>query len=205
MPSASSQMPPKKPLIVVSSTKEWEEFWGVIRTTQAGQTPQRAPRPRPNFLKWRNYTSAYTRESLSKLKKVAMVNVMQPRAQKGKRKRGGNVAKGMCYQAVKETLRDAGLTKEYPWIEKAEDAAPYLRKQTYASGKPMFLDIAPRVSFDANAAPPGSIVVYKGGRYGHIEMKIENQYCSDHCNAVPMDEKLPRKVIAIFLPIAEEN
>ncbi|RYZ67076.1 MAG: hypothetical protein EOP05_18235, partial [Proteobacteria bacterium] len=159
------------------SRQQWLEFWGLFKTQQQ--------RPKKRYLHYGKYTTAYTRESLGKLNDVSWKNVMQPRAQKGRRKRGGNVSKGMCYQAVKETLIEAGITKDYIPGEPASGAARYMNAEKFPNGAPMFVNIAKDLNYDATKTPPGSIIVYKGGRFGHVELKIKNQYCSDHCNAVP--------------------
>ncbi len=202
------EKPPSKPLIVTASTKEWEDFWGLY---QKSQTVQQRPRPAIRYLTWRNYRTAYTRENIDKLNKASMTAVEKPREVtrgRGKRRHKvtirGNVSKQLCYRAVKETLLNAGIVKDYIPGEAAIGAATYMKAQKYPNGQPMFVDIGPRVSNDPNEAPPGSIIVYRGGSWGHIELKIKDQYCSDHCNAIPMNEKISRYVVGIFLPIASE-
>lgn len=140
-------------------------------------------------------------------------------------RRGGNSSKGMCAQAVKEALVDAGICHTYPSGDarnlhttgELRRDCPKLKLAKSASARNK-LDIT-----DISQAPAGSVIVYSGyagkkpHNYGHIEIKVpvtpelktkmgrdglsvqvgQFVYCSDFCRATPT-KKSTNSVIGIY-------
>lgn len=106
----------------------------------------------------------------------------------------GDISKGRCKEGVTEALFKAKLTDGYL---PGESAISTVRGgHLLAAG---FIDIAPQ-GYNEHNAPYGSILVYKGGDYGHIEIRTtDNKYCSDFCNIEPISERLNRKLVGVFI------
>lgn len=140
-------------------------------------------------------------------------------------RRGGNRSKGMCAQAVKEALVDAGICTKYPsgdarnlhtsGVLKRDCPKLKLVKSASSRNKLGINDIS--------QAPAGSVIVYSGyagkrpHNYGHIEIKVpvtpelkqkmgrdglsvqvgQFVYCSDFCRATPT-KKSTNSVIGIY-------
>jgi hypothetical protein len=143
----------------------------------------------------------------------------------GRGYRSGNRSKGMCAQAVKESLIDSGMCTSKP------DGNAF---ETHSTGS--LLRSCPKLKLSKDStkdnplsaadianAPGGSVIVYSGyaGRrkhnYGHIEIKVpitaelkrkmgkdaldyqvgDYMYCSDYCRATPTI-KSTNKIEAIY-------
>lgn len=109
----------------------------------------------------------------------------------GRKYLDGNRSKGMCYQAVKEALVDSGMTKHYLPGGHAYEAHTkgYLKRAGFDNyiGR-----------YSAFNAPPGCVLVYKGGRSGHIETRTRGGYCSDFCSKSPISTRLPRRLVGVY-------
>ncbi len=121
--------------------------------------------------------------------------------------RGGE--KGWCYRYVKRALLKGGYLDEYIWSEHARDAIHDL--PPYG-----FIDITDfGLPMDPWKAPHGSIIVYEGGPYGHIEIvsvttdaygRETRRYISDLINNRPVSEiNAWRYPTAIFIAVGETN
>ena len=128
-----------------------------------------------------------------------------------RRARGGRV--GQCYRYVKRALVKSGYLDRYFWTArgKAEEAI-------YDLPPLGFIDITSfGIPLDPRKAPHGSIIVYEGGPYGHIEIvkvttdrrgrSSKRLYISDLINNKPVSEVLNpwRRPIAIMIAIDDED
>lgn len=86
---------------------------------------------------------------------------------------------GKCYAAVKAALRLAGVTDEH--LDGASAKHAHTKGILTAAG---FRNI----NCDPNSPPLGAILVFSGGRHGHIEIYSgpERGYCSDFCRDEPI-------------------
>ncbi len=74
-----------------------------------------------------------------------------------------------CYRAVKLALLNAGLIDHYPAGKKADDAIEGL-KNLKDLGFINLMKADPKVFRKIADAPHGAILVYRGGKHGHIEI-----------------------------------
>ena len=103
----------------------------------------------------------------------------------------GNVSKGMCLSAVKDSLLACRLAKTRPPGEAAKNIGGELQKLG-------FINYSTLLQNDPGRAPAGAIVVYRGGDYGHVEVKVSakpDRYCSDFCSY----NRSQRQVVGIYL------
>jgi hypothetical protein len=109
----------------------------------------------------------------------------------GAKIRCGNRSKGMCYQAVKNALVDSGMTKHYLPGNHAYEAHTkgYLKRAGFTN----FIG-----RYSAFDAPVGCVLVYSGGRSGHIETRTRGGYCSDFCRKSPISTLLRRKLVGVY-------
>lgn len=167
-------------------------------------------------------------ELLNKLSNEAWAEAIEKRQVAqflGGGRRGGNRSKGMCAQAAKEALVDAGVCEKYPPGNArnlhtdgtlAANCSKLKLAKAATSGKKLSVT-------DISQAPAGSVIIYSGyaGRrphnYGHVEIKVpvtpelrtkmgrdglsvqvgQFVYCSDFCRATPT-KKSTNSVIAIY-------
>ena len=93
---------------------------------------------------------------------------------------------GYCYRYVKIALYSSGLTSAYMRGRYAKNAGKALEREG-------FKNIIDRVRTVYNA-PLGSVLVYSGGRYGHIEVRTGvNEYVSDYVGTKPIMDQLDLK------------
>jgi hypothetical protein len=78
---------------------------------------------------------------------------------------------GRCWHYVKEALLDAGAVSSYPKTAYAADAGSEL---VHFYG---FTRLSVR---DPYSAPVGSVLVYSGGRAGHVEIRTHDGFASDY-------------------------
>lgn len=104
-----------------------------------------------------------------------------------------------CAKAVRYAVSDyLGRPREganrLGWALHAKDTGPALR----AAG---FQQVS---GCTAANAPNGAVMVYSGGRSGHIEIKVvrggEDYYCSDYCGQEPRSASGTRRFQACYLP-----
>jgi hypothetical protein len=203
IPYAPGQTAPKwfRPF----STVNWREIWGIRHARAAG----------PKFMRWGRHVLGYTSGSYAALRRAAEASLKVPRGQDGKRKRTGNVSKGMCTQAVMDILVSAGILDQRIWKDAAATREVFAGLK-YPNGQPKFVDIIGDIQGDPKKAPLGAILIYDdvtpgkraSKRYGHIEVTIPDPkegkvYWSDHYKPIPMSDQLPRKLRAAFLPLPE--
>lgn len=113
------------------------------------------------------------------------------RRRTGLKIRCGNRSKGMCYQAVKNALVDSGMTKHYLPGNHAYEAHTkgHLKRAGFTN------KIGSHNEFNA---PVGCVLVYKGGRSGHIETRTQGGYCSDFCSKSPISTILRRQLVGVY-------
>lgn len=115
----------------------------------------------------------------------------------GRRICGGlSTSKGLCYQGVKDTLVRMGWASSR-WSD-AHAVSAHRRDHLTKRG---FKNIIAE-GVTSQSAPLGAILVYSGGPkgYGHIEIRTgKYQYCSDFCQAAPIDDLLKRKLVGIYV------
>jgi hypothetical protein len=78
---------------------------------------------------------------------------------------------GRCWHYVKEALLDAGAVSSYPKTAYAAEAGTEL---VHSYG---FTRLSVR---DPYSAPVGSVLVYSGGRAGHVEIRTRDGFASDY-------------------------
>lgn len=111
----------------------------------------------------------------------------------GKRKPG---SKGKCLRYIKYGLLGGGFTKEYSGTLHAKDSGADLKRYGFKN----LMSDPTYAQMTARDAPIGAILVYSGGKSGHVEMKSgENEYLSDHANNIPISDYLPRKLIGVYV------
>lgn len=100
-------------------------------------------------------------------------------------------SKGMCYQAVKDALQASGMTKHRLPGNHAHEA--HTRGYLKRAGFTNFIR-----RYTASNAPVGCLLVYTGGRSGHIETRTRGGYCSDFCRKSPISTLLRRKLVGVY-------
>lgn len=80
-------------------------------------------------------------------------------------------SKGRCWQYVKEALLNAGAVDSYPKTAYAAEAGTEL---VHSYG---FTRLSVR---DPYSAPVGSVLVYSGGKAGHVEIRTRDGFASDY-------------------------
>ncbi len=105
---------------------------------------------------------------------------------------------GRCLMYVKFGLVSGGFMS-YPGTRHAKDFGPVLRNSGFTNlmDTPGFEDITPE------DAPPGAVIVYRGGDSGHIEVKMEDgRYGSDFVSTTAISQRTSRRVpIGIYVKI----
>ena len=91
-----------------------------------------------------------------------------------------------CWRFVKRALQKAGVVECYPQTAYAKQAAVELPER-YG-----FKEIEVEDPFDA---PVGSVLVYGGRGAGHVELRTETGFVSDHASLKPS----PRPLIGVFI------
>lgn len=91
-----------------------------------------------------------------------------------------------CWRFVKRALQKAGVVDCYPQTALAKQAAVELPER-YG-----FKEIDVADPFDA---PVGAVLVYGGRGAGHVELRTENGFVSDHASMKPS----PRPLIGVFI------
>jgi hypothetical protein len=95
-----------------------------------------------------------------------------------------------CWRYVKRALQAAGVVDGYPRTAYAKQAAEELPER-YG-----FKEIEVTDPFDA---PVGSVLVYGGRGAGHVELRTEKGFVSDHASLKPS----PRPLIGVFVKPSE--
>jgi hypothetical protein len=107
-------------------------------------------------------------------------------AEKSARRRSIN----RCWRFVKNALRAAEVIECYPKTALAKQAAVELPER-YGFKE---LDVT-----DPHAAPVGAVLVYGGRGAGHVEIRTETGFVSDHASLKPS----PRPLIGVFVKPVE--
>lgn len=104
---------------------------------------------------------------------------------------------GYCLKYVKTAVVAGGFTSSYPPGNAAKDSG----RQWKGMGFKNLLDDPAYKNMTPYTAPIGSIIVYSGGKYGHVEVKAsEKEFISDYVGSKPIYDELgiARKVIGIY-------
>lgn len=97
-------------------------------------------------------------------------------------------SQGYCFRGVKTGLLEGGVTTGYMDGISAKNAGPSLLSNGFTKTN----------ITDARQAPPGSVIVYGGGRHGHIEMRTsDGGYVSDFYSRNPPNPQ-NRPVLGIY-------
>jgi len=91
-----------------------------------------------------------------------------------------------CWRFVKRALKEADLVECYPQTALAKDAAVELPER-YG-----FTQIEVE---DPHDAPVGAVIVYGGRGAGHVELRSDTGFVSDHASRKPS----PRPLIGVFI------
>lgn len=128
----------------------------------------------------------------------------------------GNGSTGMCWRYVKHGLLGSDYADGY--LKKNETSYPYTATPSAKNaGKDFFerkevgftnlLKTDGYKKLSAKDAPIGAVLVYKGGKHGHIEVKTsENEYISDFRSGNPIDARnayrsSTRELIGVYVKI----
>jgi hypothetical protein len=114
-------------------------------------------------------------------------------------------SKYACYRGVKDALVKAGMVDAW-WAEEAASDAHFRGSLARRGFRNVMNEGA---GFNSKNAPLGAILVFSGGKKrcagrtktcGHIEIKVsQTDYCSDHCNKIPVDGYLNRKLVGVYV------
>ena len=181
------------------TTKSYALFGEEAEKLKKNWATMQMLRPFKDNFFWNNYVLKYTRANFANLTKITAEEVKRTR-----HGISGNRYKGYCKEAVNDILVRSGVIESRIPGDHARQSAPYLRTLKDANGQNKFIDIAASIGNDASKAPEGAIIVYNGGRSGHIEIKVGTRYCSDYCASEPIDRVFTRKVSGIFLPVVKK-
>ena len=98
---------------------------------------------------------------------------------------------GKCFAAVKAALIASGVTSEYLTGVSAKFAHTQgiLTRAGFKTVK----------NCSSTTAPIGAILVYSGGKHGHIEVNTGKGFCSDFCKSQPIDRYARRKLLACYV------
>lgn len=105
---------------------------------------------------------------------------------------------GYCLSYVKRGVVGGGFTKNYPPGVAARESGTQWKKMGFSNllDDPKYKDMTPYT------APKGAILVYSGGKWGHVEVKAsENEFISDYVGEKPIYDELnlPRRIIGIYV------
>lgn len=107
---------------------------------------------------------------------------------------------GRCLMYTKLAMVDAGYFSQYPSELHAKDFGPHLTRAGFTN----LMNTPGLESVNVHNAPPGAVIVYKGGDSGHIEVRMQDGgYGSDHWNDVPISDYLDRTPIGIYVKLDE--
>lgn len=105
---------------------------------------------------------------------------------------------GYCLKYVKLGVVGGGFTKNYPPGVAARESGTQWKKMGFKN----LLEDGQYKTMTAYDAPKGAILVYSGGKYGHVEVKAsDKEYISDYVGEKPIYDELglPRKLIGIYV------
>lgn len=88
----------------------------------------------------------------------------------------GRPSQLQCASWVRLALERAGIKPKGGGMGHAKDMGPGLTKLGFT-----------KCNMKSRQAPPGAVIVYGGGAYGHVEIRTKNGYISDYWSATPRD------------------
>lgn len=105
---------------------------------------------------------------------------------------------GYCLSYVKRGVVAGGFSESYPEGIAARDSGTQWKELGFSNllEDPKYNEMTPYT------APKGAIIVYSGGRWGHVEVKAsDNEFISDYVGERPIYDELnlPREVIGIYV------
>ena len=153
------------------------------------------------FVLWNAIAEAHT--PLNKLRQVMRTNATKCLSRKSKRtipsckrvkRKARDRPSGFCYRYVKLGLYHSGIASRYMGGQYAKDAGKYLRREGFRNHIKKYTS--------SYRAPIGSELVYGGGSYGHIEVKLgRREYASDYIGNSPVYDflGLDRRLIGVYI------
>jgi hypothetical protein len=169
------------------------------------EVPSIFPRPLPKPAYSTNFKQPSYAEDLSK---VACENAKKWNGTPLHGNKPISKSLGKCYRYTKLALQGAGVVTPYINGLAAKDAAWQMEQDVYG-----FTNVDDGVASPDNV-PLGTVIVYSGGTYGHIEIVAEcngkRMYCSDYCSERPRSgydrrNGRGRKVIGYMIHNSELN
>lgn len=161
-----------------------EEAAADLSGPEAGATGVKVTRtrkPRPGFLELL-FGRAVPEDQPAEIEMDARMLEAAELAQRAARRSSIN----RCWRYVKRALQAAHVVDCYPQTALAKQAAVELPKR-YGFAR---LEVD-----DPFAAPVGSVLVYGGRGAGHVEIRTEEGFVSDHASPKPS----PRPLIGVFV------
>lgn len=151
-----------------------------------------------------SFSLEYLKITQSNYSSSASVNKLIERAMELKRER----STGKCYRFVKKALISAGLISKYLEGSRAKGAGQELQQLGFINLLSEF-DFKKSI-YNPYQAPKGAILVYDGGRSGHIEIKTtpigEGGFVSDYFNKIARTgekengiEGLGRRLMGVYI------
>lgn len=175
------------------------------------------PKPRPEIdpldLKILAYSNdPNTRKMIARMREI-YTRRCNARGCRGKK---GNVPGGACWRYVKHGLMKGSYADEY--MSKNDQSYPYTATASAKNaGKDFFntkevgftnlLKTDKYSELTSADAPVGAVLVYSGGKHGHVEVKTgHGEYISDYRADKPTDQSSPyraktRKLVGIYVKI----
>lgn len=198
-----------EPVVVVK-----EEPKVIVTSPETDQVrPKERPEIDPMDLKIFAYsTDPKTKAMIDRMRSIYTRNC-NARGCRGKK---GNVPGGSCWRYVKHGLMKGGYADDY--LEKEGMTYPYTATASAKNAGAEFFE-RKEVGFtnllktdkykdlSSADAPVGAVLVYSGGKHGHVEVKASyDEYISDYRAGVPTDISSPyraktRKLVGIYVKI----
>lgn len=113
-------------------------------------------------------------------------------------RKNDNKPTGYCLSYVKRGVLAGTFTDTYPLGISAKLSGETWREMGFRN----LLDSHKYKDMTPYTAPKGAILVYEGGKYGHVEVKAsDNEFISDYVGEKPIYDELnlPRKIIGIYV------
>lgn len=142
--------------------------------------------------------SDQVRRMYTRLNQNFTVHYNRSRRRVGSKTRGRSV--GRCLMYTKMALLSGNFFRSYPGVGAAKNFGPELDRAGFTNlmETPGFEDMTPET------APEGAVIVYSGGQYGHIEVKMsDGSYGSDFNSSSPISSRIARTPIGIYVKIPD--
>ncbi len=132
----------------------------------------------------------------ARLRQNFTVHYNSRRRRVGSKSQGRSV--GRCLMYTKLALVSAGFFGQYPSQLHAKDFGPHLDRAGFTN----LMDVPGFENITPETAPPGAVIIYRGGTSGHIEVKMDDgKYGSDFVKSEPISDYMARVPIGIYVKI----